>query len=96
MKNINFEVALPVTIFREGDAFVAHTPALDLSTCGSTLKETQRNFSDAVNLFIEVCIEKGTLDDVLADMGWTKKDSGWVPPLVVSHESYSVQIPLHV
>lgn len=95
MKNVNFETTLPVTIFREGDAFVAYTPALDLSSVGDSLEEAQRNFSEAAKLFVETCIEKGTLDDVLADMGWVKRDTDWVPPLVVSHESQVVQIPFH-
>ena len=63
---------LPVTIFREGDAFVAHTPALDISSVGKNEEEAKRMFSEAVETFFEELIEMNTLDTVLKDLGWTK------------------------
>ena len=75
--------------------FLEHTADIKFQAFGDSLEEAQRNFSEATKLFIETCIEKGTLNDVLADMGWVKRDNDWVPPLVVSHESQVVQIPFH-
>ena len=94
MKTPTFQLSLPVTILREGDAFVAHTPALDLSTVGNYLEEAQKNFSEAVNLFLEEAYSMGTLDDVLNEMGWKRKAQDWVPPVVVEHNSQTFQIPL--
>jgi len=39
--------------FKEGRIFVAHTPALDVSSCGGTKEKALRNFKEAVRLFLE-------------------------------------------
>ena len=39
MKNVDMQFGLPVTFLKEGDNFIAYTPALDLSTVGDTFKE---------------------------------------------------------
>lgn len=98
MKKVNFQVLLPVIILREGDAFVAYTPALDLSTAGDTLEEAQRHFTEAVQLFFEESHTMGTLEEVLLEMGWKRKDAPgqeWVPPVVVDHGSQTVRVPLY-
>jgi len=43
---------LPVSFLRESDQFVAYTPALDLSTSGTTLEEAKSNFTEAVGIFL--------------------------------------------
>lgn len=93
MKNVNFEVALPVTFLREGDAFVAYTPALDLSTSGSTFEQAQNRFVEAVQIFFEETYVMGVLDEVLSDLGWKKHNNDWVPPMVIAQESQTVRIP---
>lgn len=67
MNDLNY--TLPVSIFKEGNAFVAYTPALDLSTMGETFEEAQNNFKEAVQIFFEEVIEKGTLEEVLMGYG---------------------------
>ncbi|KKQ79852.1 MAG: hypothetical protein UT01_C0026G0001 [Candidatus Daviesbacteria bacterium GW2011_GWA1_38_7] len=39
MGKVNYQFTLPVSILKEGDSFIAYTPALDLSTVGDTFKE---------------------------------------------------------
>lgn len=65
--------------------YVAYTPALDLSTSGKTHKEVQKRFNEIVDIFFEEIIERGTLDEVLAGLGWEKVRREWVPPTVISH-----------
>ena len=84
MKNVKLEFNLPVSILKEGDTFIAFTPALDLSTCGDTFEEAKKRFSEIVNIFFEELVKKGTLEDVLLDLGWKKFQSRWNPPVVVS------------
>lgn len=82
------DVTLPVIVVKEDDAFVAYTPALDLSTCGDTYEEAYRNFGETVRLFFDECVARGTLEDALASLGWRttgKPSDGWVPPQVVGH-----------
>lgn len=85
--------SLPVTIFREGDAFVAYTPALDLSSAGKTEAEARRMFGEAIETLFEELSEMGTLDSVLADLGWKKMKRGFEPPTVVDHSLMSVRVP---
>ena len=59
-----------VVIIKEGDYFIANSPALDLSSFGKTEKKAISNFKEALGLFIESCIEKKTLKKVLVSCGW--------------------------
>ncbi len=86
--------SLPVTIFREGESFVAYTPALDLSSTGKTEQEARRMFAEAVETFFEELLEMGTLESVLGDLGWTKNKDEFEPPKVVEHSLISVQVPM--
>lgn len=51
MKVINFST--PVSVFKEGEVFVAYTPTLDISTCADTLKEVKKRFEELVMIFIK-------------------------------------------
>jgi len=87
-------VKLPVSIFKEGKYFVAYTPALDLSTSGKSFKEVKRRFSEVVNIFFEELFKKGTLGEVLQELGWRKIHKEWIPPSVIAHEQEEVKIPV--
>jgi predicted RNase H-like HicB family nuclease len=62
MEDFSFDVH----IFKEGGMFVAHVPALDVSSCGATDDEARRNIRDAVQGFLESSADLGTLDEVLS------------------------------
>ena len=72
MKQVNFQAVLPVSILREGDRFIAYSPALDISTSGKTHKEVSNRFSELASIFLEEIIKKGTLEEVLRESGWKK------------------------
>lgn len=91
--NQSISYSLPVTIFREGDAFVAYTPALDLSSVGKTEKDAKRMFAEAVEAFFEELTNMGTTEAVLMDLGWTKIDGKFEPPYVVEQSLMNVMIP---
>ena len=93
MEKTILEFKLPVSILREGKKYVAYTPALDLSTSGKNYEEAKRRFNEIVNIFFEELIRKGTLEEVLGDLGWKKAQTRWNPPLVISQESQTVRVP---
>lgn len=93
MKKCDLKFSIPVSFLKEGNIFIAYTPALDLSTSGKTFEEARVHFEEAVNLFFEEIVEKGTLEEVLLDLGWKRKDDNFVPPLAVSHQIESFCIP---
>lgn len=55
---------------REGDWFIAHCPPLDLTTQGRTLAEAKANLVEASELFIVSCLERGTLDQAMKELGF--------------------------
>jgi len=84
---VNFSISVPVTIYREGDAFIAYSPVLDLSTSGSTFELAKKRFTEATQVFVEELVEKGTLEEVLSDLGWEKVRRKWQPPVLVAQET---------
>ena len=94
MNKFAIKFSLPVSILKEGKTFVAYTPALDLSTSGDSLKGARKNFNEAVNLFFEELVELGTLEEVLANLGWKKQNNVFEPPVVVANNTESFSIPL--
>ncbi len=94
MKKVNLQFKLQVSFLKERRRFVAFTPSLDLSTSGKSLAEAKKHFEEASFLFFEEAIKKGTLSDVLEELGWQKIKKEWKPPLVVSQESETINVPV--
>jgi predicted RNase H-like HicB family nuclease len=78
------DIAYTVHTFREGETFVAYVPELDLSSCGATSDDARRNIRDAVNGFLETSSQMGTLDIILEESGYKRKDGVWEPPEFVA------------
>lgn len=91
--NPSISYSLPVTIFREGEAFVAYTPALDLSSVGKTEVDAKRMFAEAVESFFEELTNMGTTESVLKDLGWTNINGKFAPPHVVEQSLMNVMVP---
>ena len=93
------EIKIPVQIIKEGDVFVAYTPALDLCTQGDTYEEVEKMLAEMIHIFFEECIEQGTIDQVLLDCGWKKvaNKKEWIPPsrevIAEKNESFLVPCP---
>ena len=92
-----FKAKLPLLFFREGKAVIAYCPSLNLSTCGKTLPQAQRRFSEALDLFIGDCVERGTLEEVLEECGWrrlTRPQPHWEPPSFLAQRLQEATIPI--
>lgn len=96
IKKLNLQFALPVSILKEDRYFIAYTPALDLSTSATSFELVKKRFEEVVNIFFEELLDKGTVDQVLTDLGWKKIEKEWKPPVVISQESESFRIPLSI
>ncbi len=57
-------------IRREGDWYVAKCLGLPVTTQGETDSEAMGNLIEATQLFIESCLERGTLEQVLLKHKW--------------------------
>ncbi len=92
MKNSFIQFKLPVSIIKESKKFVAYSPALDLSTSGNSIKQAQSRFEEAVDIFFEEIIEKGTLSKVLTNLGWKQIKMKWTPPTIVEQKNQNVKV----
>ncbi len=86
------DFAFTVHIFKEGDAFVAYVPALDVSSCGATDEEARQNIRDAVRGFLETSADMGTLDEILQEAGYELEGEQWRDPEFVSVDRLAVTI----
>ena len=73
-------LVLTVRTFKEGEAVVAYVPELDLSSCGDTVESARRNAKDAVQGFIEVCRETGSLREILLESSSRRHESISIVP----------------
>ncbi len=88
---------LPANVTREGDLFVSECPILDVVSQGRSQSEAIQNLEEAAILFLETCVEMGTLTQVLGECGFTpdhaaieaKKDQDMieVPMELLANES---------
>ena len=91
---MKIDVNIPLTIFKEGDYFIAYSPVLDLSTSAKSFKKTQERFHQAVGIFFEETLKKNTLDEVLLGLGWQKIKKNWTPPSLISCQPEKVRVNL--
>jgi len=93
MRKHDIQFSLPVSILKEDKAFVAYSPALDISTVGDSFEEAKDRFDQAVKLFFEEIIEAGTIDQVLSDLGWQRINKKYQPPVVVANQTQNFCFP---
>jgi predicted RNase H-like HicB family nuclease len=62
---IGIEFRLPVRIRKKGKWYVSSWPSLDVHSQGHTKEEARRNVVDALVFFLESCVHRQTLADVL-------------------------------
>lgn len=67
-------------LFKEDGLFIAYCPSLDLSSSGESHAEAISNFYEAFQLFIETCMESGTLIEALKELGWEIHNATLCPP----------------
>lgn len=97
MAKLKFQkVVLSVIFFKEGNKFIAYSPALNLSTCGDSVGEAKKRFEEIEQLFFEEIDKMGTLEDVLLECGWKKVNypqKRWQPPIFVGQDQEELRIP---
>jgi predicted RNase H-like HicB family nuclease len=54
-----------------GKYWLASCPSLDIHTQGEDFERAQENLKEALMLFIESCLSRGTLEEVLGQAGYS-------------------------
>jgi predicted RNase H-like HicB family nuclease len=88
------DIRFTTQISKEGRAFVAHTPELDVSSCVGTKERAAKNLKEAVRLFLEEAVKTGTLDQILEEAGYSKRNSKLEGPKFIGTQRVSLPLPL--
>ena len=64
----------------EGESWVSGCPSLDVLSQGNTAGEAKGALREAVELWVESCLERGTLEQALREVGWHLSSGFAVPP----------------
>ena len=88
------QIYFTTQIFKQGRLYVAHTPELDVSSCGSTKQKAQKNLLEAVRLFLEEAGKMGTLQQILEEAGYVKRKQKLEGPKFIGVERVSLALPL--
>jgi predicted RNase H-like HicB family nuclease len=91
--SVTFNVCLPATIKKKAKYFVSCCPILDVWSQGESLEKAADNLREALQLFLIDCFERGTLDKVLKESGFTavKKPLSKRQRVIPQHE---IEVPL--
>lgn len=88
MQNLNIKVE----VFREDDLYVALCPSLNVSSYGESVEEAKKSLIEAVEAFVEECVDMDTLEDVLEESGFIKINDVWQPRQAIKEESLALAI----
>jgi len=88
------EIHFTTQILKEGRTFVAHTPELDVSSCGGTKERAVKNLKEAVRLFLEEAEKLGTLERILEEAGYLKRRSRLEGPKFIGTQRVSLPLPM--
>ncbi len=79
-KRMQLVIRVPVRVKKEGRYWIASCPALDVHSQGGTKSKALENLREALELFLETCIEMGTLGEVLREAGLHVRHRGGEVP----------------
>lgn len=75
-----YHFQLPFYVFQENGNYIAYCPSLDLSSSGETFNDSISNFYECFQLYVECCVDSGTLCDDLISHGWKMRQKSIMPP----------------
>ena len=85
------ELSVPAEVRQDGDHFVSFCPPFDVYSQGPGEETALANLVEALQLFIESCFSRGTLEQVLKDCGFEPDTD---PELVEDGRMVRVPFPL--
>ena len=61
-------------VWKEGSAYIAYSPELDLSSVGGSTMQARTRLREAVALFLEEAARKGSLTEILSEAGFESRE----------------------
>jgi predicted RNA binding protein YcfA (HicA-like mRNA interferase family) len=68
------DIRFTTRVFKEGRTYIAHALELDISSCGGSKEKAVKNLKEAVRLFLEEAEKMGTLELILEEAGYSKRN----------------------
>jgi len=90
--SVTFHASLPIKITKKKEYYVSCCPVLDVWSQGDTRSKATENLREALQLFLIDCFERGTLDKVLKESGFTAART--LPKQKVSSLRQRIDVPL--
>ena len=90
--SVTFRASLPISITKKQKHYVSCCPVLDIWSQGETKEEATENLRETLQLFLIDCYERGTLDKVLKDSGFTAARTP--PKKEIKHSKHTIDITL--
>lgn len=85
-------LSVRIEVFKEGDVYVALSQELNVSSFGESIDEARESLRQAIELFVEECLEMGTLEEVLEEAGFSRIDNSWKSREPVSREDLALAV----
>ncbi|MDH4225791.1 MAG: hypothetical protein OEW12_09110 [Deltaproteobacteria bacterium] len=85
---------LSILLQQQQNKWVGFVPGLDIESQGHTSEEALKATLDAVDLFFEVCLARGTLESALTELGFQLKSSSEGRMAVHEDIKVPIQIPI--
>jgi predicted RNase H-like HicB family nuclease len=83
---------IKVEVFKEDDLYVALCPSLNVSSYGESVEEAKKSLIEAVEAFVEECMDMDTLEDVLEESGFITINDVWQLRQAIKEESLALAI----
>ena len=74
---LSMQFRLPFRLEREGDVFISICDILDVRSQGESAEQAGEMLIEALQLFLETCIEEGTVEAVLRQSGFRPTPDGY-------------------
>jgi predicted RNase H-like HicB family nuclease len=72
---VEISLDLQCTLRRDARTrWIAGCPALDVYSQGRDGDDAKRSLEEAITLWVESCLERGTLDEALRELGFYRRD----------------------
>jgi predicted RNase H-like HicB family nuclease len=93
---IKITLSLPVEVIKKRKWYVACCPALDVSSQGDTVERAKAHLEEALLLFLESCLDRGVLEEVLQECGFVSYAPGQAVQKAPIPAEDTIDIPLYL
>lgn len=92
VKKGHYDLGLVLYTYEEEGRRVAYTPSLELSGIGDTDDEAIKDLSEVIQITFDYALTKGSVHEMLFDLGWKKVSEKMIEAPVFSDEDLKHKI----